>query len=141
MNVKFGDTKLPERFWEKVIVRDDCWIWTACFSGRQPMFRYEFKTWSTHRLVYSMYIGQTLTRDMFIDRDCGNKLCVNPAHLTIRRRVLLAKRINGDRTACKKGHPYETKYKARNSRRCIICRRKNAAERWHKSRLKNENAP
>lgn len=74
---------LEGRFWTKVTKTPDCWAWTASTtsSGYGQVWvdgRYR----PAHRVSWEFINGPILD-GMFLDHRCGNRLCVNPAHLRI----------------------------------------------------------
>ena len=72
----FGDPRLPDRFWDKVITEPNsgCWIWLAATDKKgYGFFWYQgAKRWA-HRLV------KTFTQTAH--HKCFNSGCVNPDHL------------------------------------------------------------
>jgi len=68
------------RFWAKVECRDGCWTWTASTTGKgYPRWR-EGSRWKVGaRVAWERLIGE-IPEGLYINRTCGNKLCVNPMH-------------------------------------------------------------
>ncbi|MFW2438415.1 MAG: hypothetical protein ACN4GR_03490 [Arenicellales bacterium] len=66
----------------------DCWVWNGQVSnsgmgrlmlpGTDGRMRME----SAHRASYATFIG-SVPNDKKIARACGNRLCINPDHLTL----------------------------------------------------------
>ena len=141
-SITFGDPRLPERFWDKVRVRDDgCWQWTSATThDGYGQFRVGSRKDDTekvvyaHRWSYEKLIGPIPT-PLSLDHLCRNRACVNIVHLeavTIRENILrgngLAAR-QARRTHCPYGHPYsgDNLYLKRNgARQCIECRQRYA---------------
>jgi predicted glycosyl hydrolase (DUF1957 family) len=72
----FGDVRLPERFWQKVITEPNsgCWIWLAGTDKKgYGFFWYKGKKRWAHRLVKRFRRTAHHT--------CFNTSCVNPDHL------------------------------------------------------------
>lgn len=66
-------------FWNKVKVgaAGDCWEWQGPTRGAGYGV---FRKVSSHRYSYQMHRGK-IPEGLLIRHMCGNKLCVNPAHL------------------------------------------------------------
>jgi hypothetical protein len=81
---------LAARFWAKVKKSENCWIWQGNISNGHGRFRlrkeereltkYAAET-SAHFVAWWLEHG---CHETFIDRSCGNTLCVNPQHLVVR---------------------------------------------------------
>lgn len=86
----FGDTRLPERIWAKVVIDtgSGCWVWMgtrnqsgygmAYTAGRHPLL---------HRHAYEALTGDAIPEGLTIDhvalRGCIHRACLNPAHLEV----------------------------------------------------------
>ena len=81
---------LEKRFWARVDKTGDCWLWTGNDSnghGRLRIRKNEreetgFGAEASAHLVVWWLIHHS--REKFVDRTCGNTLCVRPEHLTVR---------------------------------------------------------
>lgn len=94
---------LEDRFWSKVVKTDCCWIWTGGrFQNGYGKITIDGKQQRAHRVAFEMEFGP-LPEDALLEHTCGNRLCVNPAHLRIggtrRVRVYDPSRINRSRVA------------------------------------------
>jgi len=87
--VEFGDTRLPQRFWDKVEPEPNtgCWLWTAATNhAGYGMFWIGSKTDHTdrmtraHRHAYKKLIGP-LPDHICALHKCDVRPCVNPTHL------------------------------------------------------------
>lgn len=70
-----------ERFWEKILKTDTCWIWIASKSeDGYGYFRVGKKTERAHKFAFVMHKG-AVPVGLEIDHLCRNRSCVNPNHL------------------------------------------------------------
>jgi len=109
---RFGDERLPTRFWAKVFpMEDGCWIWSRYMDvdgyGHCTINK---EVWAVHRLAYSCLVGPI--REETIDHLCKTRLCVNPSHMepvpssvnSLRGNGPLA--MNARKSSCLRGHPF-----------------------------------
>lgn len=76
-------------FWDKVDVdgKSDCWTWTRRLgSGGYGQVKFQLRgrevVLVAHRFAYVLeHPDQAIPDGMQVKRSCGEKLCVNPAHL------------------------------------------------------------
>lgn len=115
-----------ERFWEKVDIGapDECWNWTAgSHTNGYGQFGFDVDHPRTaHSAAYELTHGVRSTKSASITQTCGNRLCVNPAHLVVGR-------ASAFKTHCKHGHPYDeanTYRTPRGARQCRACLAVNA---------------
>lgn len=74
---------LEQRFWAKVRKTPDCWQWGAATnSDGYGQIRADGCMRPAHRISWEFAHGP-IPEGMVIDHRCGNRLCVNPAHLRI----------------------------------------------------------
>lgn len=143
--MNFGDTRLPERFWDKVspCPMSGCWLWFGSDNRGYGMSWRDGKHVYAHRMALEAESGP-MGRDVEVDHRCMIKCCVNPAHLELvshtenMRRANLAHpkrqenaaRANvANRTHCKHGHEFTEANTARfpsmpGTRRCRTCMRR-----------------
>lgn len=131
-----NDTRLPERFWNKIKVSESgCWEWTAYRGKVDGYGRFRWKAGATtlsHRIAYSVFVSQP-DDDKDIDHLCRNRACCNPEHLeeVTRQENILRSPItnagkNAVKTHCDKGHELSGDNLGVNSkggRACITCRK------------------
>lgn len=142
--IKFGDERLPQRFWDKVRVTDSgCWEWRAS-RNQHGYGRYRLDgngpEQGTHRVAYAAFIGP-VPDGLHVLHDCDNPPCVNPGHLHAGTRTQNMREMvergrfrnqNVGRTHCARDHEYtpENTYVFPNGKReCRTCKR--AANRRH----------
>ncbi len=112
--MKFGDRRLPGRFWSKVSIDDSgCWRWTGGMNGKgYGTYWMEGATRKAHRIAYEFLVGP-IPPGHEIDHvralGCRYRDCVNPAHL---EPVTGAENIARSpkeplRDSCVRGHPFD----------------------------------
>ena len=146
---RFGDKRLPERFWSKVQVNADtgCWEWTAATNpagyGKLRMSKPR-RLEHAHRLAYETLV-HPIRNGLHCDHLCRVRHCVNPAHIepvTMRENLVRGKpgqevcaALQRNKTHCPRGHAYSSENTSvrRGSRTCRTCAkvasRRSAAKR------------
>ncbi len=106
--MNYGDARLPERFWNKVIPEptSGCWLWLGSASKRDNgigQIRWLGRTYSVHALAWRSAGGEP--SDAVLHK-CGVGCCVNPSHLVAGALGDTAKRkwAGYHPTHCKHGH-------------------------------------
>src|SRR3990167_11186692 len=128
----FGDTRLPPRFWAKVVILDNgCWEWAGS-QHRQGygFFRFRGHPVLAHRVAYEQLVD-AIPANLECDHLCRNCTCVNPVHLELVTHRENTLRGNGtlwnrSKTHCPQGHPYSgvNLYVQPDGRRaCRTCKR------------------
>ena len=121
-----------ERFFTKVDMTEDCWMWTA---SKHPFghgqFRAEGRKVFAHRWLYELLVGP-IPEGLSLDHLCRVPACVRPSHLepvTHRENVLRGvgpSAVNARKTHCPQGHPYNevnTHVGKKGGRICRTCHR------------------
>lgn len=146
--MNYGDSRLPDRFWDKCIPEPNsgCWLWTAHLSWNgYGWFSFGYRKACAHRVAYT-YLAGEIPAGLDLDHLCRNRCCCNPAHLEpVTRSENLRRGRNGDVirmraaliTHCPKGHAYDAENTYRHPRNggrgCLTCRR-SASDAYNKRR-------
>ncbi len=74
------DPILTAHFWKHVEVRANgvCWFWQGAKNNGYGKYR----AMRAHRFAYEVAKGP-IPSDLMVRHLCGNKMCVNPAHLEV----------------------------------------------------------
>jgi len=71
--------RVRERFLSKIHEVDGCWLWTGALDdGGYGLFSVGGKTQRAHRVAYELRFGKPRQH---VRHKCGQRRCVNPAHL------------------------------------------------------------
>lgn len=131
-------TDLQRRITSRVTIEDrgyetPCWVSNrAAHPKGYTKIGYQGRTWLTHRLAYTVYVGE-IPNGMQLDHLCKVPACCNPDHLepvTCRENLLRGDTITATEAAqthCKNNHPLTGSNLYRrpdrpNSRGCRACR-------------------
>lgn len=72
---------LEQRFWQKVTKTPDCWLWTASTGSHgYGQIAVDGRPRLAHRVAWEI-VNEPIPDTMELDHKCGNRACVNPAHL------------------------------------------------------------
>lgn len=132
-----------ERFWSKVDISGDCWLWTAYTRhDGYGTFMIDRVPEPAHRFAWEC-VNEKVPSGITLDHLCRTRNCVNPAHLEIVTRGENVLRgvgptaQNARKTRCKNGHPLsgDNLILDDGSRKCRICT--NARQRKRQARLRS----
>ncbi len=132
--MKWGDARLPDRFWTKCTPEPNtgCWLWDgATTGGGYGNLKYGGRYRPAHRVAYEALVGE-VPLGLDLDHLCRVRCCVNPDHLeAVTRRENLRRGDNSyrgawqlARTHCPSGHAYSVAntYRYKNRRSCKACK-------------------
>jgi hypothetical protein len=136
---------LLDRLLSKVIVNsNDCWEWQGGKNNiGYGMMRDGPKMRTTHRVSYEEHNQSSIPSHLVVMHSCDNKLCVNPAHLSLgTRKDNTDDMIRKGRHNYFGGKPqYWNKGKARKKLACVHCGVMMAdtlVDRYHNDNCKNK---
>ena len=74
-----------QRFMIKIVkeAATGCWFWMNAAGNRYPNFSLNGRSINIYRASYMLFKGEINTGDR-VTHTCGDKLCVNPAHLELK---------------------------------------------------------
>lgn len=132
-----------DRFWSKVMVAGDCWLWTGRTSDKgYGRFWVPPRELMAHRVAYELEVGP-IPEGLTLDHLCRVRNCVNPAHLepvTAGENVLRGEgptARHARQTHCKHGHEFteeNTLIEPHGARSCRACSRRRSAAHWRRKR-------
>jgi hypothetical protein len=127
----FVSRPLEDRFWEKVVKTDDCWLWVGSRAGGgYGRIRVNGKHVPAHRVSWSLQHGIPFPEHLDACHHCDNPLCVRPDHIfpgTPSENAIDARdkgRLK-DWSLCSRGHPMtggNVCQRADGCRECRMCR-------------------
>lgn len=143
--VRFGDQRLPERWWAKVRVQPSgCWEWTASLTADgYGRYRSNGQPIRAHRVAYAALVG-AIPDGLHVLHGCDHRPCVNPAHLragtredNMRDSVERGRHHEARVARCPQGHLYDeanTYHSPSGRRECRTCRRERSL-RWFRRNI------
>lgn len=105
--MNYGDARLPDRFWSKVVPEPNsgCWLWTAHRNakgyGCYGVGSYETRL--SHRVAFQALLG-LVPDGLELDHRCKVRCCCNPAHLEPVSHAENVRRGETKKSHCKRGH-------------------------------------
>ena len=92
-----------ERFWAKVDMTGDCWLWTAATNRYgYGVFGIRGSGQAAHRVAHELEIGP-LDKGLDVDHTCHTRNCVKPRHLRAATRKQNAENRQGAMCGTKSG--------------------------------------
>lgn len=87
---------LVKRIYDRCEEYGECWEWSGAFQSKRttPVIHYGERVLAVRRLL-AEHMGHNMDGKI-ATYDCGNELCVNPAHILVTTRKKLSKRIAAD---------------------------------------------
>lgn len=127
MEAKFGDPRVPERIWRRLVIADDgCWLWTGSTVKGYGYLWLDRRHRYAHRALYHVLVRPVRDDEDVHHEECRNTRCANPAHMFPQDRRIHRGHGARDRTHCPKGHPLSgpNVYRRgdRPGRECRACR-------------------
>jgi hypothetical protein len=132
-----------ERFFTKVDMTGDCWIWTGSTTDYgHGQFYVGQQKFSAYRWLYEQFVGP-VPEGLELDHLCRVPACVRPSHLepvTHRENVLRGvapTAVNAAKTHCDNGHPFDaenTRLRGNGHRTCRACHRERSREGMRRRR-------
>ena len=122
-----------ERFWDKVVKTDSCWLWTAGTFGRTGDYGCFYLTGGRKAIGAHIWsweqVNGPVPEGLVLDHLCEVKLCVRPDHLnptTHQLNILKGtspSAVNSRKMVCNRGHSLEDAHVLKGGRRdCRKCR-------------------
>ena len=69
------------RLLKGIVRKNECWEWQRTIDQYgYGLIRYGRRNIKVHRLYYLLFVGE-IPHGYVVHHTCGNKRCVNPAHL------------------------------------------------------------
>lgn len=150
MRRRITPAEAEARFFGRVRMEGECWVWTALRNkAGYGIFEYAgrpIKSKLAHRWSYHTFVGP-IPEGLQVHHECVNPSCVNPAHLRAVTAMensyasMTATKKRAMRTHCKWGHEYtpENTYRDKKNRRyCRECHRTYQRNHWRQYRYGKE---
>lgn len=144
MSIKWGDARLPRRFWTKTQVNavTGCWEWTVALDkDGYARFRPTGQMIQrAHRHAYATLVGPINAETL--NHDCNVRHCVNPNPGHAATPMSSADNVREGKariTHCPQGHPYDEANTMmvgpnKDRRACRRCYNDRSAEYWRNTR-------
>ena len=129
---------IKKRWYSKVLLGDDCWLWTGAKTGGGYGYLWTGKKIErAHRISYRMFVGNI--GDRFVLHKCDTPACVRPSHLMLGTQsdnaidMVNKGRKRGGYPMChKEGH-------VRRGGHCLQCSNKSKNQYYHRKKEAGAN--
>lgn len=109
----------------------DCMLWPSLKTNGYGYITYRGHHTYAHRVSYMLHNEHDIPAGLEIDHTCGNRACVNPAHLDLVTHPENMRRAQRSRSTCRAGHLYDEK-----NTRLFVVKRKQGGTRIQRYCLK-----
>lgn len=90
----YFDPEAESRFWEKVRRSSGCWEWIGAIGPQgYGHLKAHKRNYNAHRFSWMLHNAQSLDGNTFVRHTCGNRMCVNPAHLYLQGRAAMKREV------------------------------------------------
>lgn len=85
----------------------DCLLWPSLKPNGYGYIGFRGRARYAHQASYILHHERDIPAGYEIDHTCGNRACVNPAHLELVTHIENMTRAREKRLTCRAGHPFD----------------------------------